>query len=183
MTTAADVAKHLIHLAGADPEGEPMTAMRLHKLLYYCQGWHLAWYGRPLFADRIEAWKYGPVVPAVYDLPWGKGKEPITDPGSPANLSRRERAVVDQVWGHYCRFSACGLRDKTHDEPPWKDHYTPDQNARCTREIPPAELSGYFGGEFRRMTGEEPGSMTEAETNAAAGRGIPLDRLRAELGC
>jgi uncharacterized phage-associated protein len=55
MTTATNVARYLIRLAGQDPEGEPMTAMRLQKLLYYCQGWHLAWYGRPLFEDRVEA--------------------------------------------------------------------------------------------------------------------------------
>lgn len=38
---------------------------RLHKLLYYVQGYHLAWRGCPAFDDDIEAWKKGPVVAAL----------------------------------------------------------------------------------------------------------------------
>jgi uncharacterized phage-associated protein len=30
---------------------------KLHKLLYYCQGHHLAHFGKPLFSDTISAWK------------------------------------------------------------------------------------------------------------------------------
>jgi len=29
---------------------------RLHKLLYYVQGYHLAWNGHTAFDDDIEAW-------------------------------------------------------------------------------------------------------------------------------
>lgn len=176
MTSAAAVAKHLIRLAAADPEGEPMTAMRLHKLLYYCQGWFLAWHGRPLFPDRLEAWKYGPVVPAVYAEPWGQGRELLPVPDGPADLPTAEREAVEQVWSHYRRFSACGLRDKTHDEPPWKNHYSPDANARCSAEIPVPELATFFNAELRRQTGEDPAPL------AAVGPGTPLDQAKKELG-
>ena len=181
--TAAAAAKYLIRLAAADPEGEPMTAMRLHKLLYYCQGWHLAWYGRPLFADRIEAWKYGPVVPAVYEQPWGKGRDPLPDAGDPDGMSAAARESVEQVWSHYRQFSACGLRDKTHAESPWSTHYAPDDQSRCSAEIPPTDLAAFFGGEFQRLTGEDPGAMGRAEANTTSGRTVSLDDLRKELGC
>ena len=46
--------------------GDLMTNLRLQKLLYFAQGWHLARFGRPLFDASIEAWPYGPVVPEVY---------------------------------------------------------------------------------------------------------------------
>ena len=36
--------------------------VKLHKLLYYAQGWHLARTGRPLFPEAVEAWTDGPVV-------------------------------------------------------------------------------------------------------------------------
>src|SRR5262249_9440233 len=36
--------------------------VKIHKLLYYCQGWHLARYGDPLFNEPVEAWANGPVV-------------------------------------------------------------------------------------------------------------------------
>jgi uncharacterized phage-associated protein len=181
--TAAAVAKYLTHLAAADPEGEPMTAMRLHKLLYYCQGWHLAWFGRPLFADRMEAWKYGPVVPSVDAEPWCNGRAPIPDMGEPADLTAEARESIEQVWSHYRKFSAYGLRDQTHDEAPWSAHYKPDAQARCSEEIPTADLAAFFGDEFRRKTGEEPGVMGAVSTAVATGHTKPLDQLRKELGC
>ena len=114
MTTAPAVAQHLIRLAVIGPEPEPMTAMKLHKLLYYCQGWHLAWYGVALFPERIVAWKHGPVVPDVYAQPWGQGSAPLPDPMLPVEMAPVERAAVEQVWDHYRQFSACGLREKSH---------------------------------------------------------------------
>jgi hypothetical protein len=35
---------------------------KLHKLLYYCQGHHLAVFDDPLFRETISAWDMGPVV-------------------------------------------------------------------------------------------------------------------------
>ena len=177
MTTASEVAKALIHFAEADPEGEPMTALRLHKLLYYCQGWYLAWFGRPLFADQIEAWKHGPVVPSVWATPWGQGRDPILDQG-PSSVPDAERDAIAQVWSHYRMFSALGLREKTHEEPPWKQHYTPDGSLRCSNVIPASDLASYFGKEFERKTGDQRGS-----NGTDAGPGISLERLREELGC
>ncbi|MCQ3815263.1 MAG: SocA family protein [Acidimicrobiia bacterium] len=40
--------------------------VRLHKLLYYVQGYHLAWQGEPAFPDDIEAWESGPVVASLW---------------------------------------------------------------------------------------------------------------------
>lgn len=46
--------------------GEPLTNLKLQKLLYYAKGWYLALYDKPLFNDKIEAWVHGPVVPSIY---------------------------------------------------------------------------------------------------------------------
>lgn len=45
-----------------------MTVMKLQKLVYDCQAWHLAWEGRALFPEAIRAWASGPVRPALYEL-------------------------------------------------------------------------------------------------------------------
>ena len=182
MTTAADIARHLIRLAAEEPGGEPMTAMRLHKLLYYCQGWHLAWYGRPLFPERIEAWKHGPVVPDVWDQSRGHGRNPLPDPGGPDALPPDAQKSVDQVWRHFRQLSASGLREQTHREAPWRDHYRPDADGRSGETIPTAELEAYFGAEYRRRTGEEPGSEAAIEADIAGGNLIPHERLMKELG-
>ena len=40
--------------------------VKLHKLLYYVQGYHLAWEGCPAFTEDIEAWEMGPVVAGLW---------------------------------------------------------------------------------------------------------------------
>lgn len=78
MLATLDVARYLIRAAvGDDEDSDLLSQMRLHKLLYYAQGWHLAVFGEPLFAGRIEAWKHGPVVREVYPTFSGYGARGI----------------------------------------------------------------------------------------------------------
>jgi uncharacterized phage-associated protein len=57
-----DIAEYILEQLGE------ITTMKLHKLLYYCQAWHLVWDEEPLFEARIEAWANGPVAPEIYEL-------------------------------------------------------------------------------------------------------------------
>lgn len=89
-------------------------SVKLHKLLYYCQGWHLAWTGRPLFSEAIEAWANGPVVAAVwrdekYDAP----------PAASAPLDDDALNVVGYVVSRYGMLSGRQLIHLTHGEAPW----------------------------------------------------------------
>ena len=47
--------------------GRSVTHVALHKILYFLQGWHLAFNQEPLIKNPIEAWKSGPVIKVVYD--------------------------------------------------------------------------------------------------------------------
>ena len=48
MATILDVGQYITELLpGVDK-------MKLYKLCYFSQGWHLAWTGKPLFADEFE---------------------------------------------------------------------------------------------------------------------------------
>ena len=62
MATVFDVAQYIL-----EKHGE-MTAMKLQKLVYYAQAWHIAWTDGPLFDNRIEAWADGPVCPDLFQL-------------------------------------------------------------------------------------------------------------------
>lgn len=62
-----DIANKLLHRAWMDESSELLSNMKLQKLLYYQQGFHLAYFGTPLFNEDIVAWQYGPVVPEVYE--------------------------------------------------------------------------------------------------------------------
>src|SRR5262245_18684319 len=46
---------------------EPVTQLRLYKLLYFAHGWHLVERQKPLVWNDFEAWKNGPVVKVVRD--------------------------------------------------------------------------------------------------------------------
>lgn len=44
-----------------------LTPMKLQKLLFYTQSWHLKLHnGTPLLDDLFARWKYGPVIPSLY---------------------------------------------------------------------------------------------------------------------
>ena len=59
------VANKILAYGASATNGELVSNLKLQKLLYYVQGFHLAVFGEPLFEEEIEAWMYGPVVPSV----------------------------------------------------------------------------------------------------------------------
>ena len=86
MAAAMDVARQFVRLAWEDEEPEGLTHLRLQKLLYYAQGWHLAAFGLALFAGHIEAWNTAPLSKQVYPAFAGKTqpirrKRPAIRPG------------------------------------------------------------------------------------------------------
>lgn len=124
MFKAIDIARKLLLTAKRDSviegQGELMSNMKLQKMLYYEQGFHLAVFGTPLFEEDIEAWMYGPVVPAVYEVYKDYGYNGI-DPGKveEVSLSDREQALFDEVYKVCGAYSAIGLMNMTHRESPW----------------------------------------------------------------
>lgn len=50
----------------------PMSTMKLHKLLYYCQAYCLVTQDRPMFYLDFQAWVSGPVIPELFELHRGK---------------------------------------------------------------------------------------------------------------
>ncbi|MGK8328482.1 Panacea domain-containing protein, partial [Pseudomonas aeruginosa] len=65
MPSSIDVAKFFLAQSNEEA-GDLVSNLKLQKLVYYAQGFHLAVYDEPLFTDSIEAWTHGPVVPNVY---------------------------------------------------------------------------------------------------------------------
>lgn len=55
-----------------------LTPIHVIKLAYFCHGYTLAMKDRPLIVDRVEAWKYGPVYPILYDYVKVFGDELVT---------------------------------------------------------------------------------------------------------
>ena len=114
-------------LKRAQEEGEPVTPMKLLKLVYYAYGWHLALTDEKLFEEGIEAWKHGPVVNSLWGVLQGEGEivqEPIQPFfGSPPDIDSDDKftqELIDEVWDAYGDFRASKLRNLTHmPNTPW----------------------------------------------------------------
>lgn len=122
MLSCYDVAQYFLAKADEDA-GDLMSNLKLQKLVYYAQGFALALLDRPLFPEPIEAWVYGPVVPALYHEYKGFGSGPIPSPVSLdfEKYDQEARELLDEVYATYGQFAAWKLRNMTHDEPPWRD--------------------------------------------------------------
>ena len=117
MATAQEIARYIVCFF--QEAEDPVSNLKLQKLLYYVQGWHLALQDGPAFNDRIEAWVHGPVQPGVYGAYKHFRWNPITDEVAKPQLEDGLKAVVDAVLETYGGDSGFELEQRTHGESPW----------------------------------------------------------------
>jgi uncharacterized phage-associated protein len=96
-----------------------LSTMKLQKLCYYAQGWHLAWRGEPLFPEPLQAWRMGPVSPDLYRYHRGQASVSAWPQGDEARLTAVQKGVVDTVIDFYDPYSGFELGNRTHSERPW----------------------------------------------------------------
>ncbi|MBS1830188.1 MAG: SocA family protein [Acidobacteria bacterium] len=140
MASVHDLAAYILRQTG------PVTAMKLQKLVYYCQAWSLVWEERPLFRAKIEAWADGPVVPQLYRLHRGTFKISKWPQGNPEVLSEDDRSTIDAVLKFYGDKTSQWLSDLTHMEKPWREaRRGVPPGAPCRNEITAAGMAEYYG--------------------------------------
>lgn len=118
--SAIDIANKILAKASNSEADGLICNMKLQKMLYYMQGFHLAFFGTPFFNEEIEAWMYGPVVPAVYEAFKLNGNAGISFNEEPLKLVKEEESLFNEVYRVYGAYSAIGLMNLTHSETPWK---------------------------------------------------------------
>ena len=125
MADARVVANRFLDLARE--QGKQLTSMQLLKLVYIAHGWTLGLTGRPLIAQPVEAWQYGPVVRDVYNGVRNFGRSPVQAPiRAPLGeaLDAAEDNMVCQVFNLYGAMSGIALSNITHmPETPWAQTY------------------------------------------------------------
>ena len=128
MIRGIDVAQYIYGSVGW------VNSWRLQKLTYYAQSWSLAWTGRALFQDPIQAWDDGPVAPELYRVNRHEaGPMPTRLPGAVAeNLHPDAVKIVDAVLDFYGKQNKETLIELTHGEAPWHDAYTEGQNTEIS---------------------------------------------------
>lgn len=123
-------AKYLI--AFFQEKGDYISNKKLQKLLYYVQGWNLAYFDDPLFSEVPEAWAHGPVYPVVYheykENTWSPiilessiFSEDISKILAESNYPTENIDLLDSILRLYGVKSAFELEMMTHKEgSPWK---------------------------------------------------------------
>jgi uncharacterized phage-associated protein len=112
--SAIDVAAYIVLKKGS------MSAMKLQKLVYYCQAWSLVWDGVPIFKEELEAWRDGPIVRELFNQHKGLFVvDHIT--GNPKALSSDQVETVEAILADYGSSDGATLSQMTHDEAPWRE--------------------------------------------------------------
>jgi uncharacterized phage-associated protein len=96
-----------------------VSNLKLQKLLYYAEAWHLVLENGSLYDEPIEAWVHGPVVPGVFRKYRSFGWLPITTLATTSSKDEDLCAHVGAVLDAYAGFSATDLERLTHSERPW----------------------------------------------------------------
>ena len=140
--------------------GFNFTPFQLIKLVFISHGRTLAAEDRPLIRDRIEAWKYGPVIPVLYHelRVWRDervmalhycGTRPNANDEVIKNrkelftqaLTDSERDMIDLTVKHYGNWSFGDLQRLCHEQgSPWDKHY----DGKFGTEIPDETIKEYY---------------------------------------
>ncbi len=141
MNKPLDIAAYIVKLS--DEIGEPITNMKLQKLIYYTFVWYAVEKNKPLFKEGIQAWKYGPVVASVYEVykPYGADVIKEIKDGNPESLDDFTKSLTEDVFKAYGSKSAVELMELAHSEAPWRDTFDPDNQ---TKTIPFEAILGYY---------------------------------------
>lgn len=120
-----------------------LNQLKIQKLLYYIQAWHLVFLDEPLFEEDFQAWLHGPVLKSVWNEIKNYSKltnEVVLKPEHEGKYIKKineildieQLEVIEDVLKEYGDKSSYHLECLTHSEAPWI-------NAR--KNVPPNEGS------------------------------------------
>jgi uncharacterized phage-associated protein len=152
MLSPKSIANYFLDLARKN--GDPISPMKLQKLVYYAHGWYAGYTQQPLINEEIEAWQYGPVIPSLYYefKPYGasaiKGKASdwegnrFSEVPTPSDLNIR--SFLDNVWNSYSKYTGIALSEMTHaKDSPWHKTWEKCQGVKNT-DIPFDVIRAHF---------------------------------------
>jgi uncharacterized phage-associated protein len=141
MANARDVVDYFLSKTINDDDAK-LTNLKLQKLIYYAQGFHLAIFNNELYQDEIEAWQHGPVCPTIYHdfkkfgsniIPCDECEKDFSD-----IFNEDQIELLEEIYDVFGQFSAWKLRDMTHEEPTWMN------NKDSASKISLEEMKEYF---------------------------------------
>lgn len=118
MYSSKDIAEYFLSRYS---ENGNITPMKLIKLVYIANGWHLGMTDTALIDENPEAWKYGPVIPSLYHQYKNYGDSVINVNIPNYNLGDENiEKFLERVWEVYGGYDGVQLSAKTHQsDSPW----------------------------------------------------------------
>ena len=121
-------------LARAFTENIDITPMKLQKMIYFVYRGYLKETKMPLFNERFEVWKYGPVIPSVYACFRHYGANAIKRYAAEGDgqtvlvvnedSSLAFKKVIESIWSKCKRLDGIYLSSLTHKEgTAWRKAY------------------------------------------------------------
>jgi uncharacterized phage-associated protein len=107
--------------------GVELTPMKLIKLCYIANGWHLGLFDDQLLDEITYAWKYGPVIDSIYKEFRKFGSSQIQELYSDSENNNcyplpdeKIKPFLDKIWEVYSKYDGIQLSVMTHQpNTPW----------------------------------------------------------------
>ena len=120
-----------------------IATMKLHKLAFYAQAWHLVWDEELLVAADFFAWGSGPVNPELHAS--HRGVFLISDvPGDPDVFTEDQLESIHEVVKGYGGLRAYVLSGIVKNEAPWRDAWAGTQVGEKGRLIEAAVMQEFY---------------------------------------
>ncbi|MBU2915864.1 Panacea domain-containing protein [Reichenbachiella agariperforans] len=130
--------------------------MKLLKLTYIAHGYYLGFFNKPLIQNRVQAWKYGPVIPELYGVIKRFGTSSVDielmDLYSEKDLSEKDEEFISLLWNAYKGSSGTKLSALTHTKgSPWSQVFNGQHNV----DIPNDIIADYYSNLINKNMDEQ----------------------------
>jgi uncharacterized phage-associated protein len=148
---SVELAKFILAKLGGMPH------LKLQKLLYYIEAWHLAIFEESIIDDSFKAWMHGPVSTKVWQV-FKNEDSPLfsniyISPEEAASIETKVKgilhteqlAMIDNVLEVYGGLTGYELEGLTHQEWPWREarNGIPDDES-STKEISKTTMLKFY---------------------------------------
>jgi uncharacterized phage-associated protein len=125
MIDSSRLAEYILKTCG------PMSHLKLQKLIFYIQAYHLAYTNSPIIEDDFEAWVHGPVSRKLYneikdysvlysEIRFEQNdNEPMPEKVLADSLTEEQMNLINDVLNGCGNLSDLELENMTHSEQPW----------------------------------------------------------------
>lgn len=149
-----DVCDYIIIKIKGEGKHVSLTNLKLQKLLYYTQAWHLAFEGKPLFDGKFEAWVHGPVNRTIFNrfkdtkmLYSQIERQDVENQDALTKdvISLEQQTHIESVLDEYAQFTGAQLEYMTHTEDPWLEaRGSLNPAAACSKIISEKTMENYY---------------------------------------